>query len=63
MIDKQQGVALLNCCTSMEEVEAFKRLIADPEYYGVLTMHGRDGSVLHTLVPKIALDALANGQI
>jgi hypothetical protein len=47
----------------MEELESFKKLIADPDYYGVLTMHGRNGSVLYTLVPKIALDALANGQI
>ena len=63
MTNKPQGVSLLNCCTSMEELESFKKLIADPDYYGVLTMHGRNGSVLYTLVPKIALDALANGQI
>lgn len=51
-------VTLLNCFASLEAVQEFHKKVSDPDDYGILCMHGRDGSVLYTLVPKSALKEL-----
>lgn len=51
-------VALLNCYPTLDEVMEFHETVADPDDYGILMMHGKNGSILYALVPKSALKEL-----
>lgn len=51
-------VALLNCYPTLDEVMKFHETVADPDDYGILMMHGKNGSILYALVPKSALKEL-----
>jgi hypothetical protein len=54
-------VILVNCFTTHKEVTDFHSQVKDPDDYGILCMHGRDGSNLYTLVSKSALKELEEG--